>query len=166
MGLPHSLGKPKINQLEVAVNHSNCSACLADLEKSETISVFYSHSWPKQNQSSPVPNARPRRYDHPRIKEANCLDKMTDNFLVLCVKLHNIFCSNVCRCSCRNKRYRKDPRVPLGGQEDHSRAEVVFRRPWLSSWDTESWTEVQYLSSFRWFTTRGERYNRSQTLNS
>lgn len=88
---PCSLGIPKINQLETAVNHSNCSACLPDRENRETKILFYSYSWPEQKQSSPVPNTRPRRSGLPQIKEANCLDKTVDNFLVLIVKLHYIF---------------------------------------------------------------------------
>lgn len=163
---PCSLGIPKINQLETAVNHSNCSACLPDRENRETKILFYSHSWPEQKQSSPVPNTRPRRSGLPQIKEANCLDKTVDNFLVLIVKLHYIF-SQIFVDVCGSKRHHKgSPLVPLWGQEGQPKAEVAFRTLWLSSWDSEPWIEERHLSSFRCFTTRGERYNGSQTLNS
>lgn len=95
---PYCLGIPKINQLETAANHNNCSACLPDLENRETKALFYCCSWPKQKHSSPVPNARLRRSDHPQIKDAYFLDKTVENFPVLSCQRTLYFFSNICRC--------------------------------------------------------------------
>lgn len=161
---PCCLGIPRINQLETATNHSNCSACLPDLEIRDTITFLFSPSWPKWKQSSLVPNARLRTSDHPQIEEANCLDKVVDNFLVLSCQMTLYFFSQIfvdvhvgAKSITRMHRCHWGSRSPglkwLPGDRD-------------SSWDTEPWTEEQYLSSLRCFTTRGERHNCSQTLNS